>query len=45
MTETVAETAAARAAGERPTRRRALLTAAVVAIGAGVVTYRVLRSD
>jgi hypothetical protein len=44
MTETVAETAAARVAGERPGRARAFAVAAVVAVGAGVATYKLLRA-
>lgn len=44
MTETVADTAATRLAGERPSRTRALITATVVGVGAAVVTYKLLRS-
>jgi hypothetical protein len=45
MTETVADTAATRLAGERPSRARALATAAIVGLGAAVVTYKVLRAE
>jgi hypothetical protein len=33
-----------RAAGRRPSRTRALFTAAVVGAGTAVITYRILRS-
>lgn len=39
-TETVGE----RLAGHRPSRVRALAAAAVAAVGAGVLTYKLLRS-
>jgi hypothetical protein len=45
MTETVVETVAERASGRRPSRGRALLAAAVIAVGAGVVSYKLLRAD
>jgi hypothetical protein len=44
MTGLVTDTAAARARGERVPRGRAFLTATIVAVGAGVVTYRLLRA-
>jgi hypothetical protein len=44
MSATALETAARRLGGERPSRARALVTAAVVGTAAGVVTYRLLRS-
>ena len=44
MAGVVTETAAARARGEPVTRGRALLTAAVVGVGAGVLTYKLLRA-
>ena len=44
MSETVAETAASRLAGERPSRVRALAAAAFVGVGAAVVTYKLLRA-
>jgi hypothetical protein len=44
MTATAAETAAGRLAGERPSRPKALLTACVAGLGAGVLVYRLLRS-
>jgi hypothetical protein len=44
MSGLVTETAAARARGEQPSRARAVVTAAIVAVGAGVVTYRLLRA-
>jgi hypothetical protein len=40
----VAETVTERAAGEPASRTRALLAATFVAVGAGVVTYKLLRS-
>jgi hypothetical protein len=40
----LAETVAERAAGEQASRTRALLAATFVAVGAGVVTYKLLRS-
>jgi hypothetical protein len=45
MTERVVETAAARLAGERPSRARALVAATFVGLGAAVVTYKLLRSE
>jgi hypothetical protein len=44
MTETIVETAAARLAGQRPSRARALLVAGAAAVGAGVLVYKLLRS-
>ncbi len=44
MTQTVADTAAERLAGEQPSRTRALVTAAFVGVGAAVVTYKLLRA-
>jgi len=44
VSNAVAETAAARIRGERASRTRALVAAAVVAVGAGVATYKVLRA-
>jgi hypothetical protein len=44
VTVIAAETVAERAAGRRATRTRALLVAAVAAVAAGTVTYKVLRS-
>jgi hypothetical protein len=38
------QTAAKRLAGERPSRTRAFLAAVVAAAGAGVLTYKLLRS-
>jgi hypothetical protein len=44
MAGVVADTAAERARGEQVSRTRALLTAVIVGAGAGVMTYRLLRS-
>jgi hypothetical protein len=44
MASLATETAAKRLAGERPSRTRAFLAASVVAVGAGVLTYKLLRS-
>jgi hypothetical protein len=44
MTGAVMDAAADRASGRQSTRRRAFLAAAVVAVGAGVATYRILRA-
>jgi hypothetical protein len=44
MSATAVETAARRLKGERPSRARAVVTAAVVGTAAGVLTYRLLRS-
>jgi hypothetical protein len=44
VTATVTEAVAQRVAGGRPSRSRALFAAAVAAAGAGVLTYRLLRS-
>jgi hypothetical protein len=41
---TVAEAAAQRLGGERPSRSRAFIAASVAAVGAGVLVYRLLRS-
>ena len=40
-----AKTAGKRLAGEQPSRTRAFLTASVVALTAGVLTYKLLRSS
>lgn len=44
MTSLAAETAGRRLGGERPSRIRAFATAAVAAVGVGVVVYKLLRS-
>jgi hypothetical protein len=44
VTGTVAEAAAERLAGGRPSRTRALTAAAVAAVAAGTIVYRLLRS-
>jgi hypothetical protein len=41
LTDTVLQ----RAGGERPSRTRSLVAAAVAAVAAGVLVYRVLRSE
>ena len=38
------QTAVRRLAGERATRPRALLTASVAALAAGIIVYRLLRA-
>ena len=40
-----AETIGARVAGERPSRPRALFTAATAGLAAGYLTYRFLRRE
>jgi hypothetical protein len=44
-TETVTETVVERAMGQRPSRARSLLTAAIVGGAAAVMTYRLLRRE
>lgn len=44
LTSLPARTAADRLAGERPSRTKALLTASVAAVAAGVIVYKLLRN-
>jgi hypothetical protein len=44
VTSTLSEAAAERAAGGQPSRPRAFVAAAVAAVAAGVLVYKVLRS-
>jgi hypothetical protein len=45
MASMAAKTAGKKLAGEQPSRTRAFLAASVVAVGAGVLTYKLLRSS
>jgi uncharacterized membrane protein YhiD involved in acid resistance len=44
MAAVATETVGERLAGRRPSRLRALIVSGVAAVGAGVLTYKLLRS-